>query len=125
MEIARPQQRASAVSAGAPRILVIRMSSLGDIILTAPVLRNLRLRWPDAHITILVKPQFSGAAEKSPFISDVLVFRGLASALKAINKARYDIILDLHVTLRSRLLSAFSGGKLKSAIVHETPDNVA
>jgi len=49
----------------APGILVIRMSSLGDIILTAPVLRNLRRRWPDARITMLVKPQFAAAAAKS------------------------------------------------------------
>lgn len=98
----------------APSILVIRMSSLGDIILTAPVLRNLRRRWPGARITLLVKPQFAAAAAKSPFISDILAFDGLASALKAIKKERYDILLDLHDNLRSRLLSALSGVKLKA-----------
>ncbi|MFA7007253.1 MAG: glycosyltransferase family 9 protein [Elusimicrobiales bacterium] len=98
----------------APRILVIRMSSLGDIILTAPVLRNLRRRWPGARITMLVKPQFAGAAAKNPFISDILPFKDLPSALKAIKKNRYDLLIDLHSNLRSRLLSAFSGVKLKA-----------
>ena len=98
----------------APRILVIRMSSLGDIILTAPVLRNLRHRWPGAHITMLVKPQFAAAAAKNPFISDILAFSDLASALSTIKKERYDILIDLHANLRSRLLSAFSGVKLKT-----------
>lgn len=97
-----------------PRILVIRMSSLGDIILTAPVLRNLRRRWPRARITMLVKPQFAAAAGKNPFISDILAFDDLPSALRTIKKERYDILIDLHANLRSRLLSAFSGVKLKT-----------
>ncbi len=98
----------------APRILVIRMSSLGDIILTAPVLRNLRRRWPGARITMLVKPQFAEAAAKNPFISDILAFTDFASALRAIKKGRYDILIDLHANLRSRLLSVFSGIKRKA-----------
>lgn len=97
-----------------PRILVIRMSSLGDIILTAPVLRNLRRRWPDARITMLVKPQFAAAAAKNPFISDILAFENLPSAIGAVKKARYDILIDLHANLRSRLLSAFSRIKIKA-----------
>jgi len=98
----------------APRILVVRLSSLGDIILTAPVLRNIRRRWPDARVTMLVKPQFAAAAAKNHFISDVLAFDGLLPTLKAIKKERYDILLDLHDTLRSRLISALSGVKLKA-----------
>lgn len=97
-----------------PRILVIRMSSLGDIILTAPVLRNLRHRWPGARITMMVKPQFAAAAAKNPFISDILAFNDFASALRAIKKGRYDILIDLHANLRSILLSAFSGIKRKT-----------
>jgi len=98
----------------APGILVIRMSSLGDIILTAPVLRNLRRRWPDARITMLVKPQFAAAAAKNPFVSDILPFRGLISAVGDIKKGRYDILVDLHANLRSRLLAFFSGIALKT-----------
>ncbi|OGS06317.1 MAG: hypothetical protein A2270_07775 [Elusimicrobia bacterium RIFOXYA12_FULL_51_18] len=98
----------------APNVLIIRMSSLGDIILTAPVLRNIKRRWPDARITMLVKPQFAAAAAKSPFISQILAFNGLASTLKTIKNGRYDILLDLHVNLRSRLISLLSGVELKA-----------
>ena len=114
MEMSRPIQRASDGVADAPRILVIRMSSLGDIILTAPVLRNLRRRWPRARLTMLVKPQFAAAAAKNPFISDILAFYDLPSALRIIKEERYDVLIDLHANLRSRLLSAFSGVKLKT-----------
>ncbi|MDP2866332.1 MAG: hypothetical protein Q8O90_08820 [Elusimicrobiota bacterium] len=87
-----------------PKILVIRMSSLGDIILTAPVFRNLKAKWPGARLDILVKPQFREAVSRNAFISRVLPFTGLASALREINGAAYDAIIDLHDTPRSRLL---------------------
>ncbi len=96
-----------------PRILVIRMSSLGDIILTAPVFRNLRAKWPAARLDILVKPQFMGAVSKNTFIDKALPFTGLTPALSAINAGRYDIIIDLHCTPRSRLLSLLARAPVK------------
>jgi heptosyltransferase-2 len=91
-----------------PKILVIRMSSLGDIILTAPVFRNLKARWPGARLEILVKPQFFEAVSKNAFIDRVIPFSGFSAALRQINGAAYDAIIDLHDTPRSRLLCAFA-----------------
>jgi len=81
------------------------MSSLGDIILTAPVFRNLKARWPGARLDILVKPQFLDAVSKNAFIDRALPFSGLFSALREVNAAGYDAIIDLHDTPRSRLIS--------------------
>ncbi|MBI4350463.1 MAG: glycosyltransferase family 9 protein [Elusimicrobia bacterium] len=96
-----------------PRILVIRMSSLGDIILTAPVFRNLKAKWPKARLDILVKPQFLGAAARSAFVHKALPFTGLAAALRGINGAAYDAIIDLHDTPRSRLLCLLARAPVK------------
>ena len=96
-----------------PKILVIRMSSLGDIILTAPVFRNLKAKWPEARLDILVKPQFREAVSRNAFIARVLPFTGLASALRDINSAAYDAIIDLHDTPRSRLLCALARSPVK------------
>ncbi len=93
------------------KILIIRMSSLGDIILTAPVVRNLRLALPDAQIDFLVKPQFAGAVKGNPFINKVIPFSGLFATVNAINAAEYDCIIDLHGVLRSRLICAFAKAK--------------
>ncbi|MBI4801141.1 MAG: hypothetical protein HY796_01335 [Elusimicrobia bacterium] len=98
----------------APDILIIRLSSLGDIILTAPVLRNLKERWPAARITMLVKPQFAAAVRKNPFVSAALPFTGIFSALREIKRGRYDILLDLHANLRSLLLCAGSAIPVKA-----------
>ncbi len=96
-----------------PKILVIRMSSLGDIILTAPVFRNLRAKWPGARLDIIVKPQFQGAVSKSAFIDRVIPFTGLARAVRDVNAGGYDVIIDLHATLRSRLLCLAARAPLK------------
>ncbi|MDD2804538.1 MAG: glycosyltransferase family 9 protein [Elusimicrobiales bacterium] len=96
-----------------PKILVIRMSSLGDIILTAPVFRNLKAKWPGARLEILVKPQFLGAVSKSAFIDRAIPFTGLPSALREVNAARYDVIIDLHDTPRSRLISLLAAAPVK------------
>ncbi len=92
-----------------PRILVIRMSSLGDIILTAPVFRGLRARWPKARLEILVKPQFLGAVSKSAFIDAAVPFTGLLPVLRRLKAGGYDAVIDLHDTPRSRFLCLFAG----------------
>lgn len=101
------------ITAEKPRILVIRMSSLGDIILTAPVFRNLKARWPGAKVDILVKPQFMGAVSKSAFIDEAIPFSGLFSAVRRINAAGYDAVIDLHDTPRSRLISLLARAPVK------------
>jgi heptosyltransferase-2 len=89
------------------------MSSLGDIILTAPVFRSLRAKWPAAKLEILVKPAFLGAVSKSAFIDKAVPFTGFLPALGAINAARYDAIIDLHDTPRSRLLALLANAPIK------------
>jgi len=98
---------------GDPKILVIRMSSLGDIILTAPVFRSLRAKWPGARLDIIVKPQFLGAVSKSAFIDRAIPFTGFAQAVRDVNAGNYDIIIDLHATLRSRLLCLAASAPVK------------
>ncbi|MCR4819490.1 MAG: lipopolysaccharide heptosyltransferase II [Elusimicrobiales bacterium] len=93
------------------KILIIRMSSLGDIVLTAPVLRNIKEAMPDAEIDFLVKPQFAGAVKGNKLISKVIPFSGLFATANAINAAGYDYIIDLHAVLRSRLVCALSKAK--------------
>ncbi len=92
---------------------MIRMSSLGDIILTAPVFRSLKAKWPASRLEILVKPQFLGAVSKSAFIDAAVPFTGFPAALRAVNAAAYDAIIDLHDTPRSRLLTLLARAPVK------------
>jgi lipopolysaccharide heptosyltransferase II len=93
-------------------ILVIRLSSFGDIILTTPVVRALKRKFPQATIDFLVMDRFREAIDGNPDISNVIEFKrgrykGLVGILRfssTLKAAKYDLILDLHAKLRARLI---------------------
>ncbi|MBI5211711.1 MAG: hypothetical protein HY927_17210 [Elusimicrobia bacterium] len=91
------------------KVLVIRLSSLGDVVLTAPVYRSLRSRWPDCSISVLVKPQFAGVLRGNPHIAEIIPFQSQRQALAAVRAAGFTHLLDLHGNLRSLLIRRFSG----------------
>jgi len=93
-------------------ILVLRLSSLGDVLLTTPAIRALRNRFPTAKIDFLTKHAFAPLLQTNPYLSKVHTYP--APNLKTIRDLRklasqYDLIVDLHGTLRSRLLSFMNG----------------
>jgi heptosyltransferase-2 len=90
-------------------ILVVRLSSLGDVVLTAPVYRHLKARWPDCRITVLVKPAFASALEGNPNIDRVVRFTTLRGAVELARRGGFTHLLDLHGNLRSRVIRALSG----------------
>lgn len=94
------------------RILIIRFSSIGDIILTTPVVRGLRSKYPNADIRFVTKPQFAELVEPNPHLNGVFKLEGgikdLANELKAFNP---DLVVDLHHNLRTRILKTLIGGK--------------
>lgn len=92
-----------------PRVLVIRLSSLGDIVLTTPVYRNLKLAWPAARISVLVKPAYAAVLQGHPHVDEVIPFRGLWDALREMRRREFTHLLDLHANLRSWVLTALSG----------------
>lgn len=92
-----------------PNILVIRLSSLGDIVLSSPVYKNIKAAWPDARITLLVKPQFAQALSGHPDIDEIMVAKkGLIANIRQIRAGHFTHLLDLHVTLKTMLMSFFS-----------------
>jgi ADP-heptose:LPS heptosyltransferase len=85
------------------KILIIRFSSIGDIVLTSPVLRCLKKKYPDSEIHYLTKSQFHPLLIANPHISRFYLLEkdnitDLISDLKAEN---YDVIVDLHKNIRT------------------------
>lgn len=93
------------------KILIIRMSSLGDIVLTAPVVKNIRAAMPETEIHFLVKPQFIGAVSGNKLVDKIIPFSGLFATVNALNSYNYDFVIDLHSVLRSRLICALVKAK--------------
>jgi len=91
----------------AERILVIRFSSLGDVVLVEPVFRGLKENYPDSKIGFATKKAYAGVFENHPSIDRVFVldgdFKALVGEVKSFGP---DLIVDLHRNYRSRKLTS-------------------
>ncbi|MFQ6093578.1 MAG: glycosyltransferase family 9 protein [bacterium] len=92
----------------------MRLSSLGDTVLITPILRELKSRFPDSHISVLVKEEYAPVFENNPHVDRLIGMdvrgrhRGLGGLRRFIVELReqgFDIFLDLHRNLRSRLVT--------------------
>jgi heptosyltransferase-2 len=89
------------------KILCIRFSSIGDIILTSPIIRALKKRYPNAEIHIVTKAQNAQLWAANPYVHHVHDYQGnLWSLANELRKIGFDAIVDLHKNVRSFLLSA-------------------
>lgn len=96
------------------RILIIKPSSLGDIVHSLPVLWALRTSHPDAHIGWVVKEVWKDILTGNPLLDEIIILKkgiqGFFSAVREIRRFRFDTILDLQGLFRSGFLSYLSGG---------------
>ncbi len=83
------------------KILIIRFSSIGDIVLTTPVVRCLQQQL-DAEIHYLTKQSFHPVLVANPYINRIITIqKKVNEVLPFLNSEKYDIIIDLHRNLRS------------------------
>ncbi|HET9136640.1 MAG TPA: glycosyltransferase family 9 protein, partial [Candidatus Kapabacteria bacterium] len=91
-----------------PRILLIRLSSLGDIILTMPLIAALRQKYPEARIDLIVKKEFVKLAQFFPGLTLVIGLDTkkdiLAKKVEELSATGYTHVLDLHNNFRSTKL---------------------
>ncbi len=84
------------------KILMIRLSSIGDIVLTTPVIRCLKKQLPHVEIHYLTKFANKSVVENNPYISRVYLLKdSLDETIRDLKKENYDYIVDLHKNLRS------------------------
>ena len=92
-----------------PKILVIRLSSLGDIILTSPTVLNLKIGYPQSHITFLTKSKYRQIVEMFGIVDEIALlpdsgnFSEQLILLKNLEQQNFDIIVDLHGNFRSSI----------------------
>ena len=87
------------------RILVLRFSSLGDIVLTEPIVNAVRTAYPEAEIDYLVKPGFMEIVKSIPGVDNIIARpKKISEILPELNKNNYDLIIDLHDKLYSQIL---------------------
>jgi heptosyltransferase-2 len=84
------------------KILIIRFSSIGDIVLTTPVVRCLKTQLPDAELHYLTKKQHHSLLKDNPFLTKTWLYdKNFKDLLLQLKAEKFDFIVDLHRNLRS------------------------
>lgn len=93
------------------KFLIIRFSSIGDIVLTTPVIRCLRTKYPGSEIFYLTKNKFAGIVQSNPYISKVIVLDDdILDTIDVLKEEKFDCVIDLHNNLRTlRIKQALKG----------------
>ena len=100
------------------KILVIKPAAIGDVLLSTPVVENLRIEFPDAEIIFLTQKYCKEALTGNPYINRILTYDlSLDSGwclIRNIRKQKYDLVIDLFGNPRTALITMFSGAKYKT-----------
>ena len=87
------------------KILVLRFSSIGDIVLTTPVVRQLKTQLPGAQVHFATKSAYRSLLEANPYVDKTHVLSGsLGELVRELRAEQFDFIVDLHNNLRTRLI---------------------
>jgi len=97
------------------KILIIRFSSIGDIVLTTPVVRCLKKQIKDSEVHYLTKEKFKQVLCENPYIDKLHLYNSnYKELLPILRKEKFDYIIDLHSNQRSLLIKTALGVKNKS-----------
>ncbi len=92
------------------KILVIRFSSMGDIVYTTPVVRCLKKQLPGVEVHFLTKLKFKYIYDNNPCLDKLLLLKDdLSETIREIKAERYDQIIDLHNNLRTAIIKLRTG----------------
>lgn len=101
------------------RILVVKLSAIGDVLMATPASRVLRNAFPDAYIAWIVEPKSADIVRDNPYLDEVIVwehpkglfgiFFNLFKLRGELRKRRFDVSVDLQGLLKSAAVGLFSG----------------
>lgn len=84
------------------KILLIRFSSIGDIVLTSPVIRCLKMQLPACELHVLTRKGYQSLMETNPYVDKTHVYdHNFKALLPALDAENFDHIVDLHKNFRS------------------------
>jgi len=86
------------------KILIVRFSSIGDIVLTTPVIRCIKTKL-SAEVHYVTKSQYKSLLENNPYVDKLFLLReSLSELIHELKIENYDVVIDLHHNLRTRIL---------------------
>ncbi|HQK37537.1 MAG TPA: glycosyltransferase family 9 protein [Bacteroidales bacterium] len=84
------------------KFLIIRFSSIGDIVLTTPIVRCLKKQVEGAEIHYLTKPAYASVLQGNPYIDRIILLQpSIRDTIRELKEEGYDYVIDLHNSIRS------------------------
>ncbi len=101
-----------------PRILLIKLRSIGDVIYNTAVYSAIKAKWPDSHLTVVVEAPSDELVESHPAVDTVLCFRKkpFREQIKfywGLLKSQWDIAIDMHEGPRGAFMTRWSGARFR------------
>ena len=121
------------------RILIIRPSSIGDVVMASPMLQVLKKAYPSSHIAWLLSPSFTDLLQSHPLVDDIIIWdkgtwtrlwksgqiisllKNMFAFMKELRAQNFDLVLEAQGLFRSRILAWMSGGKEKIGFESKEP----
>ncbi len=108
------RERARAAESGilkhGARILVVRLSSMGDVIHALPAVASLKHSFPHSSLAWVIRPQWAPLLEGNPFVDQVIPMEraagGVLGTLRALRRERFDVVVDFQGLIQSALIGA-------------------
>jgi len=94
-------------------ILLIRLRSLGDLVLETPAIAALHSWRPDLRINVLAEPRFAPVLEGNPAIAELIFSRGLGETALDLLRRKFPVVFNQHGGPRSAMLTGASGSPLR------------
>lgn len=87
------------------KVLILRFSSIGDIVLTTPVIRAIKMQLPEVEVHYATKESYANMLENNPYVDKVhKLGEKLNDLVDALQAEKFDYIVDLHNNLRTRIV---------------------
>jgi len=127
MGLRSPAGSCEPLASATPRILILRLSAIGDVAMASGILPALRSRWPGAHLAWLVEPAAAPLLAHNPRLDELIVwpraewlalwktrrlvtlFGRVMAFRRRLRAARFDVVLDLQGLLKSAVWGWLSG----------------
>lgn len=109
------------------KILIIKLSALGDLVHTLPVPRALRKEYPDSYIVWMIEERYQELLYNNPDIDEIITirtkvwrkkwsketFNEIQQTVNNLRQKKFDIVFDLHGLIKSGIIAMLSGAKTK------------
>src|SRR5579871_5578644 len=92
------------------RILVVRLSSMGDVIHALPAVASLKHSFPHSHVSWVIRTRWAPLLEGNPFVDEVIPFertlKGIVATRRKLRQQRFDLAVDFQGLIQSALVAA-------------------